>query len=198
MDENRSETLQSTDGSHRLRHEKMSRLAIFCFAVALPNLSEARIGESLGQCERRYGKSQEDRLAMAFPILEGAQHRIYQYDGWAIRVAFVKGIAVRQEYSKVGSKNGPQIKDFEAAAILEGEKGSGTWEAKGKAGILAGITGNAKRAAMGFVWQRSDGALAMLRPSELILRVETADAAKIEAELKQGRETGQRKRVPKF
>lgn len=179
---------------------KLPVMMLFCLALVLPTIVEARIGETLGQCERRYGKSQEDKLATAFPILEGAQHRSYQIEGWAIRVAFVKGVAVRQEYSKVGSKNGPQIKDFEAQAILEGEKGSGTWEVKGRAGILAGITGKegVKRATMGFVWVRSDGALAMLRPGDAILRVETAGAAKIEAALEQGRESAQKREVPKF
>ena len=63
-----------------------------------------RLGETADQFAARYGASQDSPgLDKNFPLLEGAIHHTYAYEGWRIRAAFVPpdGPAVRMEYSKI-------------------------------------------------------------------------------------------------
>lgn len=72
--------------------------------------------------------------AKVFPLITsiGAITRTYLYQGWRIRVGFLDGIAVREEYWKVTAPGrSATIADYEATAILDAEKGTGIWQPKG-------------------------------------------------------------------
>jgi hypothetical protein len=63
------------------------------------------------------------------PLLEGAIHHTYEYQGWKIRAAFLQldGPAVRLDHSKLGPN--VVIKDYELAAIMKASTPAGmTWK----------------------------------------------------------------------
>ena len=67
-----------------------------------------------------------------FPLLEGALHHTYTYEGWRIRAAFVPpdGRAVRMEYSKIITAGvNAVIQDYELQAIMTANTPPGaTWK----------------------------------------------------------------------
>src|SRR3954466_3024958 len=83
---------------------------------------DARLGETPIQFADRYGRPKDPNLTAIAdknsPLLEGAIHHLYEYQGWKIRAAFlqVDGPAVGRGYSKLG----PDIiiKDYELQAIM--------------------------------------------------------------------------------
>ena len=80
------------------------------------------------------------------PLVEGAVHHTYEYQGWKIRAAFLQldGPAVRMDFQKF---HDPVIKDYELQAIMT-------------VNTPAGMS-----------WRRSDGAIQWSR-SNLIVRLE--------------------------
>jgi hypothetical protein len=167
-------------------------------SLCLQNHVYGRLGESEQQCDLRYGQGVEDTLVDISELVEDAIHRAYHYSGWLIRVALVNGVVVREEYMKSGSKDGPLIKDYEVQAILEGEYAGGTWKDRPPTASLLDIQVRAKEGAMGKVWLRSDGALAMLRPGGVIVRLEVVGAADLDERIKREKEDQRKKSVPKF
>jgi hypothetical protein len=96
--------------------------ALRILAVALSFSSTAafaRIGETTLQFIARYGPPKDTPSSKIYdknsPLLEGAIHHIYEYQGWKIRAAFLQldGPAVRMDYSKLGTSL--QIKDYEGS-----------------------------------------------------------------------------------
>ena len=58
----------------------------------LSPLAEARLGETEGQSQARYGQAREDLSAPTDkPLLLGAIERCYEYQGWRVRGAFAGG-----------------------------------------------------------------------------------------------------------
>ena len=66
----------------------------------------ARIGETPIQFVDRYGAPKDTEVSKimdkSFPLLEGAVHHTYEYQGWKIRAAFLQlnGPAVRMDFQK--------------------------------------------------------------------------------------------------
>ena len=91
---------------------------------------EHRLGATADQFVAQYGAPQHSSsLDKNFPLLEGAIHHSYAYEGWRIRAAFIPpdGPAVRMEYSKL-IKGGvsPVIQDYETEAIMNASTPPGT------------------------------------------------------------------------
>jgi len=92
----------------------------------------ARLGETPDQFAARYGPPKDSPAAKIadqnFPLLEGAIHHTYEYEGWRIRAAFVApdGPAVRVDYQKVKSGISPIIQDYELQAIMAANTPAGT------------------------------------------------------------------------
>jgi len=89
-------------------HRSSRCLLVVSFAAVTlcsANRSDARIGETTLQCVARYGPPKDTPSSKMMdknsPLLEGAIHHIYEYQGWKIRAAFLQldGPAVRVEYS---------------------------------------------------------------------------------------------------
>jgi hypothetical protein len=95
---------------------------LFTFAILTSATAFARLGETEIQFVDRYGAPKDSpALDNNFPLLEGAIHHIYEYEGWRIRAAFVEpnGPAVRMEYSKLLKAGvNATIQDYELQAIM--------------------------------------------------------------------------------
>jgi hypothetical protein len=168
-----------------------------------------RLGEMANQFAARYGPPQDSpALDKSFPLLEGAIHHTYNYEGWRIRAAFIPpdGPAVRMEYSKIIKTDvNATIQDYELQAIMTANTPAGTkWKeitynnpdspnkslSKIFEGYFAGVAGEK-------MWQRSDGAILWLR-SKLIVRLELPSAHEYEAKLKAEKEQKARASLPQF
>ena len=167
-----------------------------------------RLGENADQFAARYAAPNDSPLLdNNFPLLEGAIHHTYMYEGWRIRAAFVPpdGPAVRMEYSKIVKAGvNAVIQDYESQAIMTANTAPGTtWKeimydnpdspnkGLGKIeGYFAGSLGQK-------MWQRSDGAILWLR-SKLIVRFELPAAHAYETKLKAKKEQKARESVPQF
>ena len=171
--------------------------------------AEHRLGGTATQFAGWYGAPQESpSLDKNFPLLEGATHHTYEYEGWKIRAAFVEpdGRAVRMEYSKIiKPRVTATIQDYELQAIMNANTPNGTtWKQiaynnpdspnKGLSKLFESYFGDALGQKM---WQRSDGAIFSLR-SKLIVRLELPAAREYEAKLKAEKEQKARESVPQF
>jgi hypothetical protein len=185
---------------------------LFCLATLTCTTALARLGETADQFAARYGLPKDNPASEVsdrnFPLLEGAIHHIYEYEGWRIRAAFVEptGPAVRMEYSKLlttGVK--PTIQDYELQAIMSANTPSGTtWKETAYNNPDSPNTGLSKlfesylgQAIGEKMWKRSDGAILWLR-SKMIVRVELPAAREYEAKLKAEKEQKSRASVPQF
>ena len=173
----------------------------------------ARLGETPIQCADRYGAPKTDPSTKmsekTMPLMEGAILHTYEFQGWIIRAAFldINGPAVRIEYQKSMKAGGQlQIQVYEVEAILKGECPQGTtWKpviynnqnspnrglAKVAESSFMGLTGASE-------WQRTDSAIAQLRPGSLFLRLEFPSAHQFEQQLKAQKEFKARGSVPNF
>jgi hypothetical protein len=185
---------------------RMRLLATFLSLIIIA-VAQARIGETAIQFVDRYGPPKDTPSSKILdknsPLVEGAIHHAYEYQGWKIRAAFLQldGSAVRMDYSKMGPS--PLIKEYELQAILTANTPGGTtWVQMAYDNPESPNKGIAK-ALEGFVavnqkmWRRSDGAILWLR-SNLIVRVELPAAREYEARLKAEKEQKARASVPQF
>ena len=172
--------------------------------------AEARIGETSLQFVDRYGPPKDTQLTKitdrTSPLIEGAIHHTYEYQGWKIRAAFLRldGPAVRMDYQKILAAGvNPQVQDYELQAITTANTPAGmSWRAMlydnpdspntGLAKALEGVIAAGQK-----MWRRSDGAILWSR-SNLIVRLELPSARQYEAELKSAREQKARASVPSF
>jgi hypothetical protein len=171
----------------------------------------ARVGETALQFVDRYGSPQDTPATRIMdknmPLLEGAVHHHYEYQGWRIRAAFMQldGPAVRMEYSKTAKTGDMTIKDYELQAIMTANTPPGTsWKQTSVDNPDLHTKGLTKFAQSYFagalgekMWQRTDGAILWLR-SKLIVRLELPIAREYEAQLKAEKEQKVRDSVPQF
>jgi hypothetical protein len=102
------------------------------FSIAIVSTLDARIGETPIQFVDRYGAPKDTArskiLDKNLPLLEGAVHHTYDYQGWKIRAAFFQldGPAVRMDYQKIANTGvNPTIQDYELQAIMTANKPAG-------------------------------------------------------------------------
>ena len=186
----------------------LSLLILFVIAVS----AQARIGETPIQFADRYGRPRDTNLTAIVdktsPLLEGAVHHTYEYQGWKIRAAFLQldGPAVRMDFQKLsGPGVSPAIQDYELRAIMMANTPAGTnWKetaynnpnsphkglSKAFEAMILGMAGQK-------VWQRSDGAILADR-SHVIVRLELPAARQHEERLKVAEEQKARAAVPTF
>jgi len=103
----------------------MCRLRAFLTALLVATSADARIGETPIQLADRYGRPKDTQLTQiqdkTSPLVEGAVHHTYEYQGWKIRAAFLQldGPAVRMDYQKILTTGvDPTIRDYELQAIM--------------------------------------------------------------------------------
>jgi hypothetical protein len=80
-------------GGPRFLHDSAMLLRIlFILATLISVTAFARLGETETQFVDRYGEAKDTPASKItdknFPLLEGAIHHTYEYQGWKIRAAF--------------------------------------------------------------------------------------------------------------
>ena len=186
------------------------RFAALFLPLILVTSVEARIGETSLQFIGRYGAPKDTPSAKSMdnnsPLVEGAIHHVYEYQGWRIRAAFLQldGPALRMDYSKIPKAGiSATIKDYELEAIMTANTPAGTtWSSIAYDNPDSPNQGLAKAveafvAAGQKMWKRTDGAILWLR-SNLIVRLELPAARQYEANLKAEKDQKARAAVPKF
>lgn len=180
------------------------------FLVLRVASSQAGIGETPIQFADRYGSSVDSSLTKItdkqFPLIEGAIHHTYEYQGWKIRAAFLQfdGPAVRMDFQKLSAAGvSPVIQDYELQAIAAANMPQGmSWKRMAYDNPDSPNKGLAKMAeglfAVGqMMWQRTDGAILWQR-SNLMVQLEVPAARQYEAQLKVAKEQKARASVPSF
>lgn len=199
-------------GERGLLYRRWMRLFLLVVWCSVISAAQARIGETSLQFVDRYGGPKDTSFTKIsdkhFPLVEGAIHHTYEYQGWKIRAAFLQldGPTVRMDFQKLsGAASGLTIKDYELEAIANANTPAGmSWKQilynnpdspNGPLGKL----GEAYFAnAMGQkMWQRTDGTILWLR-SQLTVRLELPVARQHEAQLKIRKDQKARASVPKF
>ncbi len=158
-------------------------LLLLCLSACLTAESPARLGETEAQSQARYGAPAPELAAPSDkPLLPGAKVVIYHFGDYRVRAAFVQDTTIRIEYAHLPVA-GVLIKftDAEIKAILEAERGSGSWREElpktGNKGLNA-----LKTFAEGRKWERSDHAAAHLQ-FDLLFELQTRDAEALEKKL---------------
>jgi hypothetical protein len=174
----------------------IAALAIFSLTA------QARLLETEGQSQVRYGQPREDLTGPNDkPLLPGSVEKAYEYQGWRIRAAFVGGFCHRIEYAHLPVDGQlVQITDAEIAKILEAEKGNSSWkEEKSKTPLeLKGLEKGLKQAFKVNKWIRGDKAKAETALG-LVLKIESRDAEDIEKKLaKMPKPPGAKPKLPEF
>ena len=145
----------------------------------------ARLLETEAQSEARYEPARDDvRAKKDKPLMAGAVEKVYWFQEWRIRAAFVGGVCHRIQYTHMLVKGeAVTITDAEIAKILEAEKGSWTWKDGTPGGTPAQKDAAAKLMEVfkGKEWNRGDGAKAI---SALGLAVEIRSAVARDLEKK--------------
>jgi hypothetical protein len=164
-----------------MKHLLARAFALAALAVAsLP--AHARLGDTEGQSQARYGQPREDLLgATDKPLLPGSVEKSYLYEGFRVRSAFVGGKCVVIEYAHLPENNIPrQFTDAEVQGILAAESGLDPqklaslprekqmeaqlkrWkeEKVKEQGVVGDIAKGIKGAFKLNKWERTDGAIA--------------------------------------
>jgi FAD/FMN-containing dehydrogenase len=188
---------------------RSSRIPLLILGFALTS-ALARIGETSLQFVSRYGPPKDTPSSKIYdknsPLVEGAIHHVYEYQGWRIRAAFLQldGPAVRMDYSKIpAAGTSSTIKDYELQAIMTANTPAGmAWKQisydnpdspnKGVAKALEAFVAVGQK-----MWRRSDGAILWSR-GNLIVRLELPVAREYEAKLKSEKDQKARASVPQF
>jgi len=193
----------------RLSSQFLSRI-LFVLSIAMVPTLDARIGETPIQFVDRYGAPKDTAsskiLDKSLPLLEGAVHHTYEYQGWKIRAAFLQldSPAVRMDYQKIAMTGvNPTIQDYELQAIMSANTPAGmSWTPMAYDNPDSPNNGLAKAVeavvAVGQkMWRRTDGAILWLR-SNVTVRLELPTAREYEAQLKAAKAKKARESVPQF
>jgi len=167
-------------------------LVIITTIALTPICGLARLGETEAQCEQRYGKPQDFLSDKSFPILSGAVNRIYQYQGWCIRIAFLDGKAAIISYSKSAkTPGGASISNDEVKAILDAEGNGGEWKGSRSFNLIAPV--HPKK------WSNTNGSIAYLVGiSRSALVVESPKAEEYRKTQVKTTEEQRKESIPKF
>ena len=146
--------------------------------------AEARVGETSIQFVNRYGAPRDTLSSKTIdknsPLVAGAIHHTYEYQGWKIRAAFLKsdGPAVRMDFQKMsGAANGMTIQDCELEAIkmvntpLDMNWSPIAYENPASPDTRPAKSGENFVAVGHKIWRRTDGTILWLR-NQLTVRLE--------------------------
>ena len=152
-------------------------------SVAVPAF--ARLGETEAQSQTRYGAPVEGLVGSdEKPLMAGAVERVYNFDSWRVRAAFVGGATVRIQYVHIENGAPQKFSDAEMQALFEAEKGKFKWrEERPKSAGIAKDIEKAIKAGFGInKWERTDHAKAELVLG-LAMQFETREAEALEKKL---------------
>lgn len=191
----------------------MRSLILLLFCLLLTASAYGRLGETPIQFADRYGSprnSQNTRMTDAnYPLVAGAIHHTYEYQGWKIRAAFLQldSGAVRMEFQKLSHPGILlTVQDYELQAIAGANLPAGmAWKQVIYTDPSSSQTGLGKvvepffRDAIGErMWQRTDGAVLRLPAGKMSVGLESPAARQHEQQLKPAREQNARASAPQF
>ena len=189
------------------------RFVILLLPLVFAVSAQARLGETPIQFADRYASPKNTQISRmtdaSYPLVSGAIHHTYEYQGWKIRAAFLQldSGAVRMEFQKLSRPGVSQtIQDYELQAIAGANLPPGmAWKQVLSTDRSSTQTGLGKvveplfRDAMGErMWQRTDGAILRLPVGKMSVALELPIARKHEAQLNSAREQKARAAVPQF
>ena len=171
--------------------------------IACP--AQARLGETEAQAQVRYGAPVDGMVgADEKALLPGAVERVYNFEGWRVRSAFVGGVTVRIQYVHIENNAPKKLEEAQIKTLLEAEKGKFSWrEARSKqAGYAQEFEKLLKAVASINKWERTDHAVAELVVG-IAMQFSTRDADELEKKLaktgpKQPAAATPGAKVPKF
>ena len=168
---------------------KSKYVFLVVFTTLVFSTSFGRVGDLEATSESRYGKP----IVSAGTILDGTTTKRYKKGNFIITQAYLNGRCIRAQYSKLYAKGTPHtIQTDELAAMLKGEGESGKWEIK-HITTGSGFIKIKKR-----IFVCSNGKVAELLPSDMILRVDSPAVKKHLADLAKKRESNRKNNIPKF
>jgi hypothetical protein len=179
------------------------------FLLLFTASSQARIGETSLQFVDRYGGPKDTPSSKIWdknsPLVEGAIHHTYEYQGWRIRAAFLQldGPAVRMDFQKTSAAGNISIQDYEVQAIMTANAPAGmtrspmAYDNPNSPNTGVATTIESFVAVGQKMWRRTDGAILWSR-GNLIVRLELPAARQHEAGLKFRKDQKARASVPKF
>lgn len=195
----RSRTVSRTQrpGKDRSMKVLITLMTLVCVLTA-----SARLGESETGCDMRYNKGQRISQTQGdkmYPLITGqwTTNKTYSYQGWHVKVGFLKGFACRVEYSAIKGIANPT--DEEIAAILEANGGLRSWRQIKRdelPNLPQAVADVFRRATGPSIWARQDGAYAYRPNFTNKLRLENRDAIQRDSEVSASKNTP--KIVPKF
>jgi hypothetical protein len=182
-------------------------------SIAFLASSQGGIGETAIQLASRYGSPKESQVTQitdkARPLVEGAIHHTYDFQGWQIRAAFLRldGPAVRMEYMKKGAQatTGLFVRDDELQAIaaantppgMKWDEGTSQNPRSTNNGLSKMFEGILRSATGSHSWTRTDGARMDLE-SKVKVTLEMPVVREYEAQLKAAKEKKAKDSVPRF
>ena len=117
---------------------KPALIIAFVCILTFPSLAFSRVGETIEQCEARYGAHLKATDGDGGMITES---RLYMKNGFNVIVGFSKGICHLCIYTKM---DGTALNDVEEKSLLQAEAGTSSWQ------LLRDFSMDTK-------WQRIDG-----------------------------------------
>jgi len=166
-------------------------------SVLMPTITSARMNETEIQMQSRYGAPDNAPVPPMLQLLEGAITRVYNFKGWKIRAAFLKERVVRISYSKQPPYiSSPAIQDDEAKAVLDAEVGNGKWEEIAR--LQPKPLKSLPWASSDKAWVHSNGNVACLHLSKMILQIDSPAVDEYLAERAAETETKRKASIPKF
>jgi len=146
-------------------------VVIWC---AITITAQARLGDNEVACATRYNHGQDVASISTdrhYPLLTGIHttNKTYQYQGWVIRIGFMRGIAHRLQYRHQETMR--KITEEEVNAILDANGGLSAWKPEPKSNYSSGeimveVVAPSMKARE---WNRQDGARATLTQKTLHL-----------------------------
>ena len=170
----------------------------FIIMASITVTAMARLGENEVACAIRYNhgidikQTNADRFS---PLLSGANttNRTYSFQGWKIRIGFMKGIAHRMRYQHENPNH--RITEEEQMVILNANGGSANWRPeKIEAQRKDAFTRMLIPSYSGVTWVRNDGAKATRDIMGISLSIDSAAYLNWEARKKKT----ENKAIPNF
>jgi len=172
-------------------------LAILATTVTATLEASARMGETIAQCDQRYGVQKQSPGDNLFTLLSGpgVTNRTYRYQGWIIRNAFIRGRTAIIRYSKANSQ---KIENDEMQAILKAESHGGTWTEKSQISLNP-----VKHLQNAFtkprLWTNSNGATAYFdNPQYLSMTIEAPVVEQYKKAMADAAERQRKSSIPEF
>jgi hypothetical protein len=103
-----------------IRNSKFLFLSAVAVALLVPTVVAARIGETIEQCDTRYGTPTKVEAGDSFA---NSVERTYRKDGFTVQVLFVDGRAEKISYSQLAAFTDEQI-----SKLLSNNTNGETWE----------------------------------------------------------------------